>query len=331
MVRSSCTISFFRNDLQRTRLQQGKCPVKNCHYKKPFCSEHGLRIHRDTFVYENGRRKEDKKTAIKRNLMFNPEYYIANILYKSGKVGAHKLCHENSEDAVTYNVFTALLADKIALKQLASSITKEEIYGELDLCLWGNKIDLKNNRCVFDPSLKEFRDILEKNKGIKTEPDIMLVASKKLVICIEAKFGSKNLVAEKKEQIVERYYTKNEIIKEEKDKIFDLHDLRTPFYEQLFRNLVFAASMVKLAGTEMWYVVNLRSQHIMNLKKGEPESLPVVRNIRSILKPKYKKRFLHLTWEEIYDKCVRGNASLHNLSWYMKNKTLNCRRAFNIL
>ena len=112
--------------------------------------------------------------------------------------------------------------------------------------------------------------------------------------------------------------------------IFDFQNRPSRFYEQLFRNIVFAASMAKLAGIENWYVVNLRSQHVMNLKKGKPESTPVVRNIRSTLRPKYKKRFLHLTWEDIYYRSVKGNPHLSNLSWYMKNKTLSCRRAFNI-
>ena len=123
MATSTCTVSFFRNDLQRTRFQQGKCPVKNCRYKKPFCPEHGLTIHKDTFVYYNGQTKEDKETAIKRNLMFNSEYYITNILNKSGKVGASRLCHENSEDAVTYNVFTELLCHRLALGKLVKNIT----------------------------------------------------------------------------------------------------------------------------------------------------------------------------------------------------------------
>ncbi|MCL5279989.1 MAG: hypothetical protein M1376_08800 [Planctomycetes bacterium] len=33
----------------------------------------------------------------------------------------------------------------------------------------------------------------------------------------------------------------------------------------------------------------------------------------------------------IFQTVVEGNPDLHNLAWYMKNKTLNCRRAVNIL
>ena len=161
------------------------------------------------------------------------------------------------------------------------------------------------------------------------------------VICIEAKFGSKNPIAldkieaegekpKRMDRLKERYYNKNELIKG-----YDIFDF-TPkpmllFYEQLFRNIVFAASMAHLEKTEKWYVVNLRNEHLMNLKKGSPEGMPVMRSVRSILNPKYKKRFLHLTWEEIYEIAVKDNPKLYNLSWYLKNKSLKCGRAFNIL
>jgi hypothetical protein len=102
------------------------------------------------------------------------------------------------------------------------------------------------------------------------------------------------------------------------------------FYEQLFRNIVFSASMAKLEAAPEWYVSNLRNQHVINLRRGEPESKPVKRNIKSILRPEYKNRFAHLTWEEIYNVCVKDNPKLSDLAWYMKNKSLGCGRAFNI-
>ena len=97
MPRSNCTISFYRNDLQKTRPKQGKCPVKNCaadidqnkapfqRYKGkmrylPFCSEHGIRIHNNGFVYYNGPSGSDLTTSTRRNLMFHGQYYVDNFL-----------------------------------------------------------------------------------------------------------------------------------------------------------------------------------------------------------------------------------------------------------
>ena len=78
---SKRTTSFFRNDLQRVRLQKGLCPVKNCSARSskipfhkhtvPFCPEHGLSIHSNSFVYYNGVSKEEKTLSTKRNLMFH--------------------------------------------------------------------------------------------------------------------------------------------------------------------------------------------------------------------------------------------------------------------
>ena len=306
----------------------------------PFCPEHGIRIHKTGFVYFNSLTKENIATATKRNLMFNASFYLENFLGQAGKIESQRLCYENSEDAVTFNIFTELLGKSYALKKLIGQITKANAQEGTELYLWGGKIDLKNNRLSQYNPLIEVRRHLEPDiVKFVTEPDIMLVVPKKVLVCIEAKFGSKNPPAEEIEEgfdekpksrakLIERYCKKNPIINY--NEIFAFSDMPRVFYEQLFRNVVFAASMAKLTGIEKWYVVNLRSQHVINFKRGKPESMPVVRNVRKILRPMYKKRFLHFTWEDLYYGIVNGDTELHDLAWYMKNKTLRCGRAFNV-
>jgi len=358
-MESNCTISFYRNDLQITRLWQGKCPVRNCKadikqykvpfqkYKEqmrylPFCIEHGLRIHEKSgFVYYNGQAHDELAAAIKRNLMFHSDYYVKNFFKKGNKMESGRLCYENSEDAVTYNVFTKLLSDGYALKKLVGVITNKNIEDDVELYLWGGKIDLRNNTFEKYEIFDKVRNHLENDiKRFKTEPDIMLVIPKKVVICIEAKFGSKNPIAKEKEEkegekpkkfekLIQRYCIKNNLI--DAKEIFDFNNKPKLFYEQLFRNIVFASSIAKLENQADWYVVNLRNQHVINLKRGKPESMPIMRDMRSILQPKYKKRFKHLTWEDIYFHVVKDNKRLNNLAWYLKNKSLNCARAFNII
>ena len=360
-MKSNCTTSFYRNDLEQPRLKSGKCLVKNCKVNvknyKPFpnkkvlfCPEHGIRIHSTGFVYYNGPTSDGFATAIKRNLMFNSNYYINHFLNEKGhKINPKRfLYHENSEDAVSYNVFSELFANGgDALKKLVNEITNQPITDDVDLYLWGCKIDLKNNSCVQYEPLIEVRKDLEKDiKPFVTEPDIMLVIPQKVVICIEAKFGSKNTIAKTKDQkqeenngekpksidgLIEKYCKNNKLI--DTNEIFDFTNLPQKFYEQLFRNIVFAATMAKkFENNASWYVVNLRNQHIMNLKSDKPESAPIVRNIRSILQPEYKKRFTQFTWEDIYNKVIKKeDYKLANLIWYLKNKSFNCGRAFNIL
>jgi hypothetical protein len=355
MATSSCTISFFGNDLQRTRLRQGKCPARNCSarleqapFRKskdqmlelPFCPEHGLRIHKSGFVYYNGCGHDALITATERNLMFHAQYYVDNFVAKTNKAESHRLCYESSEDALTYNVFAELFSKHNQLSELVRHVCKDSPPGSPELYLWGQRLDLSKGVSTYQ-ALCEVRRQLEPDiRGFPTEPDIMLVVPNKVLICIEAKFGSKNPIAEERKvsvdqkpksrtDLIDRYCTRNSIVQWEE--IFTFDKMPTRFHEQLFRNLVFAASMAKIAGIEEWYVLNLRSQHVMNLKKAHPESMPVVRSVRSVLTPSHKKRFLHITWEHLYNICVKDNPGLHNLAWYMKNKTLNCRRAFNIV
>jgi len=357
MSLSNCTVSFTHNDLQKTRLLKGKCPVRDCmvnihshkapfqRYKGkmrylPFCPEHGIRIHSQSFVYYNGPLKEHLTTATKRNLPFNSHYYASNFFKKGAKMESGRLCYESSEDAVSYNVFTELLSNMSALKKLTHHITRKEIKGDVELYLWGGRIDLRNNRFSPYKPLIDMRKHLESDiRMFATEPDIMLVVPKQAVICIEAKFGSKNPIAkESKVQVgqkpkdvaglIERYCSRNKVI--DTNDIFDFRKMPFLFYEQLFRNVVFAASMAKLVDVPYWHVVNLRNQHIMNVKKGKAQSMPILRNIRSILRPSYKKGFSHLTWENIYDIAIKDAPDLSNLAWYLKTKSLNCQRAFNI-
>jgi hypothetical protein len=356
---STCTVSFTRNDLSQTRLSQVMCPVKFCSwdvkqhkvpfqkYKGqmkflPFCPEHGIRIHTKAFVYYNGPSSEDLKLAIRRNLMFHKEFYVNNFLGRNNrgnKIESKRLCYENSEDAVSYNVFTELLAYGYPLKKLVRYITGKEVTDNVDLYLWGGKIDLEHNSFSRYEPLSRVRDVLETDiRPFQTEPDIMLIVPGKILICIEAKFRSKNPVAKESlerpgekpkslEGLRQRYCEKNTMITIEET--FDFSLPRKRFDEQIFRNIVFAASMSKLAEIKEWHVVNLRSQHVMHLKRGRPESMPIVRNVRATLQREYKKRFTHLTWETLYEKVVKGDEQLADLTWYMKTKSLNCGRAFN--
>jgi len=363
MIKSTCNISFYRNDLQRTKLWVEKCPVNNCSvnvekhkvpfqkYKGkmrylPYCPEHGIRIHKNSgFVYYNGDARDDLITAIKRNLMFYGDYYVNNFFGKGQKIESKRICYENSEDAVSFNVFTPLLGNMQSLRKLVGHIVypKREIHDDVELYLWGRKIDLRNNVLNLYTPLKEVRKKLEPGReGLPkppTEPDIMLIIPKKVIILIEAKFGSKNPLAEDELKQDRKRRTKRELIEDYCDKnpfdmksIFvDYNKMPRIFHEQLFRNIVFAASMAKDAGIDEWYVANLRNQHLMNMKRAKPESRPVKKNVISMLKSSYKHQFTHLTWEDIYNICVKDEPNLANLVWYLKNKSLSCGRAFNIL
>lgn len=355
-MKSNCTIKFGRNDFQSSRLKSHKCPIKNCDaalvpvaYQKiegkmrylPFCRAHGLRIHPDTFTYFNGPARSEINLALRRNIWFSPDYYINRVIKSGAQPEPWLACYENSGDALAWNVFAEISGNKRALSDLLFLLTGKHYPEQPDLYLWGRKVDLAGNTYVPYQPLDRVRHQLERDiRRFPTRPDIMLVIPKKLVVCIGAKFGGKNPVADnakygpgekprKVSELIKRYYLNNIYL--ESDPIFDVTKPPEPFYEQLFRNIVFAASMAKIEGQAEWFAANLRSAHVMNIKRGRPESLPVTKNVRSFLMPKYKKQFVHITWEDIFRRVIKGNPKLVDLAWYMKNKSFECVRAFNIL
>ncbi|MEW6026999.1 MAG: hypothetical protein AB1599_06885 [Planctomycetota bacterium] len=355
-MKSNCTVRFGRNDFQTSRLRMHKCPIKNCDaalvpvaYQKiesrmrylPFCSMHGLRIHPNTFTYFNGPSRAEINAALRRNIWASPDYYINRVVKSGAKPEPWLACYENSEDAIIWNVFAEISRNKRALSDLLTLITGKHFTETPDLYLWGRKVDLAGNTYVPYQPLDRVRQQLERDiRKFPTRPDIMLVIPKKLVVCVEAKFGGANPVADnaksvpgekprKVAELIKRYYRNNIYL--ELDPIFEAAKPPEPFYEQLFRNIVFAASMAKIEGPAEWFSANLRSAHVMNIKRGRPESLPVTKNVRSFLAPQYRKHFAHITWEDIFRQVIKGNAKLADLAWYLKNKSFECVRAFNIM
>jgi hypothetical protein len=96
----------------------GSCPVSGCtarleeveyrRRKKPYCPVHRIRIHEKTFVYYNGVDKTSKRDAALRNILFERDYFKAHILGNASKAETHRICHETSEDALSWNVFSRL-------------------------------------------------------------------------------------------------------------------------------------------------------------------------------------------------------------------------------
>jgi len=356
MAGSNCTRSFFRNDLQRGGLLQGQCPVKRCtvdvrEHQAPFmrledriryagyCPEHGIRIHQHTFVCSNGTSREELDRAARRNLMFQADYYLETFC-RMPRGQSLWLCYENSGDAVIYNVFTELFVRREPLRTLMGHFTRSEITGDIQLYLWGGRVDLEDTDVQIYGPLQQVRARLEGDlKGYYTEPDVMLVVPGQVLIWIEAELGGRSPLAtggsattddepRQREKLIERYCASNDLI--DAETIIEFRGDSSRFSERLFRDLVFAASMAKLAGIEDWLVVYLRGEQERTLNHAEPQEMAVLWAVHSMLEPAYWNRFVTCAWEMPYHLCVAGRPELCNLAWYMENKTLNCRQAFNI-
>src|SRR5450432_3026336 len=123
------------------------CPVSGCVAplgkadsqwgEMPYCPVHRIRIHPGTrtFAYYNGPDKTSKRDAALRNILFERDYFREHILGNAAKAETHRICHETSEDALTWNVFSRLANDGM-LSTLLSTLTGLSLKNEPELYLW---------------------------------------------------------------------------------------------------------------------------------------------------------------------------------------------------
>lgn len=336
---SPCVRQFGFPDLS-PRPAAGKCPVLGCDSPatpwegRAYCTEHGLRIHRNTFVYWNGFGQGERQATL-RNLLIRPDLAESLVLNSTTKADTDRLHHECSEDALTWNVFVAL-ASAGRLKDAVRFLVGIDLAAEPELYLWGTAIEPRNGCIGLYPPLTSVRDRLEPDiQRYQTEPDVMLVVPGELVVCVEAKFCSGNPIASDRVVgpgekpvdrigLVSRYLnragvrTKSAVCKEQ---------VVGAFHSQLFRNVIFAAEMADGAD---WRVVNLVSSTQWAAAEDSSQYSfqdPTVQ-VRSYLSPELRDRFQFRTWERLHDEVIAGVSQMEEVDLYMRAKSAHLRQAF---
>jgi hypothetical protein len=304
--------SFWLDDLKGTRASLDECPIKGCKAEpviqnetKKICDQHGLEIHKHTFVYYNGDNPAAEREARLRNFLPGGRSFLAaHILDNKNKAESHRLGSENSEDALTWNIFGEL--HRRGLIHLAYNfLTGENVEaGQVKLFLWGLEIDFVGNTANFWNCLEKVRKELE--KGIKrflTEPDIMLLGPSNLVL-VEAKFTSGNAVCVEGEDVedekpksrdglIQRYIENNKLWQP----VLCSQDVGEKIHSQLLRMIVFASAIAHMNNLQ-WKVVNLVSQTQWKecaRRKGSDFDDPT-----EFIPQKVRDRFQFLCWEELY-------------------------------
>ncbi len=330
-----------------------RCPIRNCtrtlttvgfgRGERPYCPDHGIRLHTNTFVYWNGRDHDD--SARLRNFRFRPDLARAIAIESTTKAENHRLGYEMSEDALTWNTFVGL-AEAGRLRQTLHFLTDREVRGEPDLYLWGTLADVGGRRPVFYAPLREVGNALERGiKHYKTEPDVILVLPGKLVVCIEAKFGSGNPLAHNagnrnsekprdRDGLLGRYLAPSS--PQTRDAI-DAAGIGGRFHSQLFRNVVFASEMAKWEGRECeWHVVNLASQTQWDEAKRRRQGIgqydfenPEV-SVRAYLRTERRDCFTFRTWEQLHAAVVGPDPALAHLDRYLRGKSAHFKHAFDL-
>ena len=247
------------------------------------------------------------------------------------------MSHETSEDALTWNVFSQIASQR-QLSRVVGALTGQQDTTEPELYLWGLKVALDDPSPSFPfPPLVQSRTVFE--CGIRrfwTEPDIVLYVPGRFIIVVEAKFTSGNPLASTgagKDHIDQKPRSIGGLLARYRPAALASTTLITesagpPFYEQLYRNLVFAIHMAEQLGVG-WYLVNLVSkrQFAQNHSKNfvDPSSF-----IRGILPPEHHGRFRFANWEELYEKCIRDVPEFVSLKEYLTRKTAYTCKALDV-
>lgn len=322
--------------------EPGSCPVSGCAAplgkvdsqwgKLPYCPVHCIRIHGGsrTFVYCNGPGETSKRDPALRNIQFERNYFGTHILGNAAKAETYRICHETSEDALTWNVFSRL-ANGGMLPTLLSTLTGSSLKEEPELYLWGLRVRLHDlSKPPLFPALKRARGIFE--KGISkflTEPDVMLYVPGQLLVLVEAKFTSGNTVASasvtddvtsekpKSRGGILRRYNTGEL---PRDAL--LASSSGPFYSQLYRNLVFAIHMSNELNVK-WGLVNLVCEKQFRQRRDEVEFHDSTQFIHALLPERSRDQFLFYSWERLYADHVAKARELKDLAEYMNNKSAN--------
>ena len=304
--------SLVRNDGEEVRCCVLGCdkwlPVRHRGVKsaREFCPDHGLSVSLSpTYVL----RHREANFIVARDM-------VAPMT--KAKVETWRLGNERSEDALSWNVFVSL--ERLGL--LPEAIPELSGFTNVELYLWGTPFNDPDSG-LWD-RIQAVRRELEPGLRLTTEPDIILRVPGKILILIEAKFGSGNSTLKGKEErfgdsadeFLERYRAPEE----RPDPLNRLWLRDQPLegvLEQLCRNALFASHLAERG--EQAVVINLVRQGA----EGDVES-----RFAKHLNERSSVAFRRMAWEDLWPVLATAGTEAGHLRDYLAKKTLGLQRAF---
>jgi hypothetical protein len=229
------------------------------------------------------------------------------------KAETHRLGHEDSEDALTWNVFRSLQeAGELPLAvELLGGVAPSE---EPELYLWGQQIGLTDTTSW--DGLARARRQIEPRLGQHTEPDCCIRVPGEALIFIEATLGS-STATKRDEQARDDWCGRS---RQTCPGLFDREAiLNTPprlFPEQLLRNVALAHAM-RQPGEQVAVVALTR-------KADETRSDAVA---QQCLREGTEVDLRRQTWESIYS-ALPPRPQLDELRSYFERKSFRLQPAF---
>jgi hypothetical protein len=287
-----------------------ECPVIDCttmvqRQRKEFkrdlqfkCPLHQIYISPSTFEYENDTD----------NILWSD---VADaLLIKDIKTVKResRIARENSEDAVTFNVFRYLQRNEL-LDSLMSEIYKERVINS-ELILWSYSEKEKRQYSLLNEARDEFGETISRG----SEPDV-IIQTDKVLFFIEAKVTAPNKTKPRKPSETKKYLTGgdnwfNKVFKHEYESI--------AVEQQKYELLRFW-----LLGTWMANKIGVKFSLISLVLGDRDIGLDVT--FKKMINEDCDKQFNRMTWEDIYEFILKNNINSHDypiITDYYKNKCL---------
>jgi hypothetical protein len=312
-------------NITRTRVD---CPVKNCtktvlRQKNTFkrlnkfkCPEHNIYISPSTFEYQ----------VSSDNILWKDEAEQDLLFKKIGKVKREikRIARDNSEDAVTWNVFRFLEKEELLqdfLSKLAGCLVENA-----EIIYWSYS---QSEESVWS-KLSQARQEFETKPKSGSEPDLIVRASNVLFF-IEAKLtATNNTVPSSNDPKVQEKYTKggSEWYKDVFKSDFKTIAIANKKYE-LLRFWLLGSWMAHLLNLD-FFLINL----VLSINEKDIKKV-----FGNHIKESQNRVFLRETWENIYNLILESKAEStrkEKVLEYFRNKTIgydingHLQRAFSI-
>ncbi len=266
------------------------CPIKGCDVvvdrkrrsgnegKNFKCPTHNILITPSTFIYNSNTD----------NLLWNDneDKILLNNIDKAKR--DNRMSSENSEDALTWNVFRYLEKNKL-LSSLLEEISIKK-YKIIDIIYWS--YSEKENKLW--PFLENARVEFGETKDRGSEPDI-IIQTDKILFIIEAKFFSSNRTSGYKKTLNKRINNSKKYVSGDK-KLFET--LFSSNYKSIVNDQKYELMRFWLLGEWIAKKLNLEFQ-LINLVL-ENKELKIESDFGKHLVSNSNRTFSRFTWESIF-------------------------------
>ncbi len=286
-----------------------ECPVKGCRKK----------VERQRQFF----RKEERFKCPKHNIVISPTTFeypseLDNLLWKEKSdrellerikrwKRESRMARDNSEDAISWNVFRFLEKNNL-IEEFLSSITGTPIKSS-EVIYWSYSQKEDTSWSELNKARKEFGEEINKS----SEPDIIIMTDKALFF-IEAKLTASNKTEPSDKSNSKKYETGGD---NWFSKVFKSSYKKVAIDEEKYELLRFwllGTWMAEHQGLD-FYLVNL----VLSERETDIEAI-----FRRHIKENQRRKFMRVTWENIYQYITNISLSKNKdiMIRFFKNKTI---------